>query len=114
MAETFEIKKGATLPTFTNVLYTGGTPTPLTGTGVIRMKHQFGDYFERAYTPDPDQEANPGKISVNWDLSDINDRTLGTYYVECVHTFEDAAVGIWPTSGEMLYDKIKILPPLSA
>lgn len=116
MADTFYIKKGSTLPQLIDRFTQGGEPIELDGTGIVRIKHQYGgSLFSRAYElfPDQDTDANKGKILVDWESSDIDDREFGTHYIEYVHTYADGHTAIFPTDGEVLYDRMEVLKPLS-
>jgi hypothetical protein len=72
----------------------------LTGYQVtFRATHRItGDQFERACTPDPDQVANMGRVSVTLLAADLDpaDRTPGEHNVEWdVHGA--SFVGTWPS-----------------
>jgi hypothetical protein len=108
MAETFVIKYGATLPTLVNTFgYVGGPPDLTGSSGVIKMRHQFGDEFEKAVTIS-NQATYPKRIEVPWEVGDVAFFLEGTYYVEYHITFPDGKLAIFPTEGEVTYDRIEV------
>jgi hypothetical protein len=112
MAETFYIKQGANLPTLVNTFSANGQPIVLTGTGQIVMRHQFGSMFSKIYDLF-DQITLPGQIEVQWAIFETTAFELGIHYVEYHHTFENGDLAIFPTDGDVLYDRIVVLPPLA-
>lgn len=116
MADVFVIKKGATTPSMVVQLSWTGGPTDLTdATGIIKLRHQFGHEFEKAVTI-LDQSLFPKKFEVPWTDADVADfhAHLGTYYAEYHITFQDGKLGIFPTEGEVNYDRVEVQPSLAA
>jgi len=114
MADIFFIKKGATLPGFTNSFTSNGVPISLTGTGILIMRHQFGSEFSKEYSYlDQSVAENKGRIYVDWSAEDVADWLEGIYYVEQHHTFNGGSVAVFPTDADVLYDRIQVLPSLA-
>lgn len=114
MADIFLIKQGATLPGFTNTFTSNGEPIILTGSGILVMRHQFGDEFFKAYSYlDQTTDNNKGKIYIDWTDEDVANWQLGIYYVEQHHTFNGGSKAVFPTDADVLYDRIEVLPALA-
>lgn len=115
MADTFYLKKGATLPMLEDILQDGSGPVTLDGVGFLVMNHQYGNNLKIDYVlADPQTGDTKGKISVDWNSVPgfVDDMQTGIYYVEYHHTYENGQKAIWPTNGTVIYDRIEVLPAL--
>lgn len=114
MAETFVKKKGATLPSMIVTLDWQGGAADLTGcSGVVKMKHQFGDVFEKAVVI-LNQTTFLRKLEVQWET--VDDATLVVderYYLEYHIVFPSGKLAIFPTEGDVTYDKLEVQQSLA-
>lgn len=112
MADIFPLKYGATLPSLITTLSYSGGAADLTGcSGIIKMRHQFGHEFSKSVII-LDQTTYPKQIEIDWENAEVITFNHGIYYVEYHITFPSGKLAIFPTEGEVTYDRIEIQPSL--